>query len=93
MGLDQRDIEMMCVSIPTTDFWEMREELDRLADSVERLEKVVECLIALYHEERIKNWELILQEMLRREEDKKRKMIKPIFKIEDFGSANIIVED
>ncbi len=65
--IDQRDREMMAVSIPVVDYWEMREDLDRLEDAVLRLEKVVECLIELYQSERVKNWELILQEMLRKE--------------------------
>jgi hypothetical protein len=73
MSLDKKDLEMMAVSVPTTDFWELREEIDRLADMVERLETIVKALVTLYHEERVKNWELILKEMLRREERKVRR--------------------
>ena len=63
--IDQRDRQMMAVSTPVVDYLEMREDLDRLEDAVNRLEKVVECLIELYRSERVKNWELILQEMLK----------------------------
>lgn len=62
--MDQRDKEMMALSVPVVDYWEMREDLDRLDDAVLRLEKVVECLIELYRTERVKNWELVLQKML-----------------------------
>ena len=44
MALDDRDREMMAVSVPTVDYFEMREDLDRLEDAVIRLEKVVEAL-------------------------------------------------
>jgi len=71
MGLDKRDMEMMAVSIPTVDYFEIKEEIDRLTDSVNRLEKIVECLAELYLKERVKNWEMILQAMLRKEEQKK----------------------
>lgn len=91
MGLDKKDIQMMAVSIPTVDYWDMKEELDKLSDCVNRLEKVVEILVALYHEERVKNWELILQEMLKREEGKKRRMIKPMFRT-DFESDEALLE-
>jgi hypothetical protein len=71
MGLDERDKEMMAVSVPTVDYFEMREDLDRLEDAVIRIEKVVEALILLHKEERVKSWELILREMLRKEDQKK----------------------
>jgi hypothetical protein len=64
VGLEKRDAEMMCVSIPVVDYWEMREDLDRLEDMVNRLEKVLEALFLLYKEERVKNWEMILQAMV-----------------------------
>jgi signal transduction histidine kinase len=67
MSLDRRDLEMLTVSIPVVDYWEMREELDRLNDSVDRLERITEALIELYRVERVKNWELILQEMLKQQ--------------------------
>jgi len=71
MSLDKRDMQMMAVSVPTVDYFEMREDIDRLEDAVNRLEKVVECLVELYRSERVKNWELILKEMLRKELEKR----------------------
>jgi hypothetical protein len=71
MGLDQRDKEMMAVSVPTVDYFEMREDLDRLEDTVNRLEKVVECLIELHRSERVKNWTFILEEMMKKQDRKK----------------------
>ena len=72
MGLDKKDIEMMAVSVPTVDYWEMKEEIDRLNDSVNRLEKVVEMLIEVYRTERVKTWEIMLKGMLDREEKKRK---------------------
>ena len=66
--IDDRDKEMLCLSIPMVDYWEMKEELDRLSDCVERMEKILEAFIILYQEERVKNWELILREMLEAKE-------------------------
>jgi hypothetical protein len=71
MGLDQRDKEMMAISVPVVDYFEMREDLDRLEDAVVRLEKVVKCLTELYLKERTKSCELILNKMLEKEEQKK----------------------
>jgi hypothetical protein len=42
-----------------------------LAESVDHLEKVVQALIELYKEERVKNWEMILREMMKELEGKK----------------------
>lgn len=70
MGFDRKDLEMMAVSIPTVDFMDIREDLERLTDVVDRLERVLEAFIMLYHEERVKNWEMILQAMLRKREEK-----------------------
>jgi hypothetical protein len=72
MGLDKKDLEMMAVSVPVVNCWEMKEELDRFGDCVERLEKVIECLVDLYHKERVKNWETILNEMLKEKALKRR---------------------
>jgi hypothetical protein len=71
MGVDKKDLEMMAVSVPVVDYWEMKEELDRLSDCVLRLEKILECFIALYSEERVKNWELILRAMLEKQKSKR----------------------
>lgn len=89
MGLDKRDTEMMCIAIPVVDYWQMREDLDRLEDAISRLEKNVEVLAELYLKERVKNWELILKEMLEKEERKKR-MIKPIFKDPRFEEDDLL---
>jgi len=67
MGLDERDKEMLSIATPVVDYWEMREELDRMEDTVNRLEKIVECLLELYRGERVKNWEMIIKEMLKQE--------------------------
>ena len=40
--------------------------VDRLEDSVSRIEKVLEGFIELYNTERVKNWELILKELVER---------------------------
>ena len=71
MGLEKKDLEMMSISVPVVDYWEMKEEIDRLSDCVERLENVLEAFIKLLQEERVKNWEMILQKMLEKEERKK----------------------
>jgi hypothetical protein len=86
MGLDKKDIEMMTMSIPTVDYWEMKEELDRLSDCVERLERCIRALALLHKEERVRDWELILKEMLKQGEDKARKM-KPVFEVQDIDSG------
>ncbi len=62
--IDHRDKEMMCIASPLVDYWEMREDLDRLEGAVIRLERIVQALIELYRVERVKNWEMILQAML-----------------------------
>lgn len=67
MGLDRKDLEMMSVSIPTVDWWDIREDIDSLTDTVERLERVVEALALVWKEERTKSWEMILQRMLSKE--------------------------
>ena len=67
MSLDEKDIAMMAVSIPTVDYWEIREDVDRLEDAVNRLEKIVEALLNLYQEERLKTWELILKGMIEKQ--------------------------
>lgn len=84
MGLNKKDIEMMCIAIPVVDYFEMREDLDRLEDAINHLEKNVEVLAELYLRERVKNWELILKEMLDRKGVKKegKTFIKPIFKMD-----------
>lgn len=58
-------------SVAVVDIWDIDDRINRLEAIAERLEKVVECLIELYRSERVKNWELILQEMLKKEAYKK----------------------
>ena len=72
MTLDKKDISMLSVSIPTVDYWELKEEIGRLNDSVNRLEKIIEALGELYHRERVKTWELVLTKMLEREDKQAR---------------------
>ena len=50
----------------------MKDEIDRLGaylnrlnDNVEKLEKIVHTLVNLYHQERVKDWELILKQMMK----------------------------
>jgi hypothetical protein len=80
MGLDKKDINMLCVSVPVVDYWEMKEDFDRLNDSVDRLEKIVVALIELYRAERVKNWEMILQKMLEKQLIKKGNPNESIFR-------------
>ncbi len=71
MELDKQDMEMLTIAVPLVDYWEMKEEIDRLSGAVERFEKILECFIALYREERVKTWEMILHAMLKEQERKK----------------------
>lgn len=64
MGLDRHDKEMMCISIPVVDYWEIREDLDRLEDAVSRLERIVEALILLHKEETVKGLTALFSEVL-----------------------------
>ena len=87
MGLNETDIQDVKLArlVAVIDLWDIDDRISHLEEITERLEKVVECMIALYREERVKNWEMILHEMLEKEERQKR-MIKPIFRIEDTSS-------
>lgn len=80
MGLDKKDLEMTSVSIPVVDWWDIQEEINRLQEKInrvediaDRLERIAEALIALYKEERVKNWTMILQAMLEKQETRKGK--------------------
>jgi pyruvate-formate lyase-activating enzyme len=70
MSLEKKDLEMMSVSIPVVDWWDIQEDIERLTEVVQRLEKVLDYFIAIYHEERVKNWEMILQKMIEKQEKK-----------------------
>ena len=73
MGLDPKDFKMLSISIPTVDWWDIRDEIDRLSDAVMRLEKTVEVLVELHRQERVKTWELILTRMLDKQERKMKR--------------------
>jgi hypothetical protein len=70
MGLDKKDFEMMSVSIPIVDWFDVRDQIDRLNGDVNRLEKIVEALAEIYQKERVKSWEIILNKMIEREDRK-----------------------
>lgn len=57
--------------VAVVDLWDIDDRISRIEDCVNRLEKIVECLTELYLKERVKNWELILNKMLEKEERKK----------------------
>lgn len=69
MPLDEKDTHDLRLARPVAvvDLWEAKDSLDRMEKIVERLEKTVRTLVTLYHEERVKSWELILKEMMRQE--------------------------
>lgn len=66
-GVNQ-DVKM-ARPIAVVDLWDIDDRIERLENTVERLEKVVTALAELYGEERVKNWELILKEMLKKGSD------------------------
>ena len=53
--------------VALVDLWDLDDRVSRLEDVVERLEKVVVAMVELYRSERVKNWEMILQEMMKKE--------------------------
>lgn len=73
MTITKKDIEDVKLAkfISVMDVWDIDDRIDRLEDVTCRLEKITEILLALYHEERVKNWELILKEMLRKQLEKR----------------------
>lgn len=73
MGLDKKDLQMMSVLIPVVDWWDIQEEIDRLEDIADRLERIAEVFLALYKEERTKNWEIVLQTMMKKHQNGKGK--------------------
>jgi hypothetical protein len=64
MSIDKKDREMMSLSVPVVDYFEMKDEIDRLSSTVERLETAIQVLTELYRTERVKTWEIVLREML-----------------------------
>jgi len=71
MGLEDFQDVRLSRPVSVTDLWNIDDRISRLEDCVNRLEKCVECLAELYLKERVKNWELILQEMLKTQGFKK----------------------
>jgi hypothetical protein len=57
--------------VPVVDLWDIDDRIARLEAIAGRLEKAVEAFGELYKNERVKNWEMILQEMLKQYELKK----------------------
>jgi hypothetical protein len=73
MSLTDQDFQDLRLSRPVsvTDLWDIDDRIDRLERITERLERAVVAFGELYKNERIKNWELILREMLKQYESKK----------------------
>lgn len=73
MSLTDSDFQDIRLSRPVsvTDLWDIDDRIDRLEAITGRLERAVVAFGELYRTERIKNWELILREMLKREEEKR----------------------
>ena len=81
MALTEKDLADVKMARPVAviDLWDIDDRIDRLEELADRLEAREDRLIAaietlenLYRSERVKNWELILSEMLRKEEQKTR---------------------
>lgn len=91
MELNETDIQDVKLAKPVAvvDLWDIDDRISHLEEITERLEKTVEVLVALYHEERVKNWELILKEMLDRKGIKKegKTFIRPVFKIKNTSES------
>jgi len=67
MGLNLKDGEDVRLARPVsvTDLWDIDDRVEKLEIITERLERIVRTLATLYHEERVKNWELILNSMIK----------------------------
>lgn len=81
MALNEKDIEDIKLSRPVAvvDIWDLDDRISRLEEVADQLGKAVRTLVTLYHEERVKSWELILNQMMK-ERDRKneqRKQFKP----------------
>lgn len=66
MEPDSKDIEDVRLARPVSvaDLWDIDDRVEKIEIITERLEKIVRTLVTLYHEERVKNWELILKAMM-----------------------------
>jgi hypothetical protein len=70
--IEEKDIRDVRLSRPVAvvDLWDIDDRVEKLEKLVETLQKAILALEALYREERLRNWELILREMIKREEKK-----------------------
>jgi hypothetical protein len=70
--MNEKDLQDMKLARPVAlvDLWDIDDRIDHLQDAVNRMEKVVEALLALYRSERVKGWEIILQAMIKKQEEK-----------------------
>ena len=74
MGLEQKDIDDMRMARPVAviDVWDLHDLLEKMEAIVNRLGDITRELHDQLHEERQKNWQLILEEMLKQMEQKGR---------------------
>jgi len=82
MSLTEKDFDdtRLARPIAVVDLWNIDDRLSRLEAIEEQLEarenrliQAIQALENLYHRERVKNWELILQEMLKQEMAKQQR--------------------
>lgn len=71
MGFAESDFEDVKLARPVAvvDLWSLDDRIERLEVGIERVERILKILVNHYHEERVKDWELILKEMLRKEDE------------------------
>jgi hypothetical protein len=67
MGFGEKDLQDVKLARPVAlvDLWAIDDRIDRLEVITERLEAITRNLVNLYHQERVKNWELILNQMMK----------------------------
>jgi hypothetical protein len=72
MGLNQMDVEDTKLARPVAvvDLWEIDDRVTRLEGICDHLEKMIAKLVNLYYQERVKNWTLILDEMIKQKKDR-----------------------
>ena len=75
MGLEKKDFKDIKLARPVAvvDLWDIDDRIDRLEAISERLEAITHDLVNLYYQERVKNWELILNEMMKQKDRKSGK--------------------
>jgi len=81
--IDKKDITDTKLARPVAvvDLWDLDDRISQLQDCVERLEKCIHALILIHNKENVRDWELLLREVLKGERDKVEKN-KPIFEVE-----------